>query len=145
MDDLAFSEKLYDLVHIGIVAEAENVVIGSSRLLFRRHIVYEIGYRIAHGLDISRRPRNARRARGIYGAAVIHIIRASAVFVKAARSLAVGELAYYAADYLKVRELFRTILISVLVCMLINQAPLIILCKTSTFSLDHRSFRVRPI
>ena len=46
--DLALAQELDDLVHIGIVAQAEDIIVSSASLLLSCHIVHKIGDRVAH-------------------------------------------------------------------------------------------------
>ena len=59
MHDLAFSEEADDVLHIIIIAEAQDIVISGTRLLFRCKILMQIRDRVALALDIRRRKRSA--------------------------------------------------------------------------------------
>ena len=131
MHHLALAKEFNYLVDIGIVRHTENIVIGRSRLLLRRQVLNQIGYRVGFGLQIRRRERNARSICGIDRVAVIDIIRARTVLVKAPRTLAVGKLTDYAADYLKMRQFVCTLMLS------IKLYSLLLLCGKFPYDFFH--------
>ncbi len=105
---LALAEEFDDLVYVGVVAQSENVVISRARFLFGGKVFNEIGDRVSLYLEVSCRKRYAHSVCRVNSVAVVNIIVAFSVFVEAPCTLAVGKLADYAADDLKVREFFRT-------------------------------------
>ena len=42
MDYLALAEKTYHVIYVGIVAEAQNIIVGSSRFLLGRKVLVKV-------------------------------------------------------------------------------------------------------
>ena len=47
VDDLALAEEFYNVVDVGVVREAEDIIIGYARLLLGGEVLYEVAIRIA--------------------------------------------------------------------------------------------------
>lgn len=72
--DLPFPEEADRVVHVRIVGEAEDIVVGQASLLFCRQILREVRNHVAGGLNPARRPRKAGSRRGVDSGGVIHEI-----------------------------------------------------------------------
>lgn len=64
---LALSEEFHHIVHVGVVGEAENIVIGGAGFLLCRQVLHNVGDRVALALDIRGGKGNACGAGGING------------------------------------------------------------------------------
>lgn len=113
MNYLACAQEFYNLVDVGIVRQAQNIVIGRASLLLRGEILNKIRDRVGFGLNISRSKRRACRALRIYRVSVVNVVISPAVLVEALCSLSVGKLGNYAAYYFEVSELVSAIMLSV--------------------------------
>lgn len=100
MHHLALAQEFYNLVHVGVVGQAQDIVVSSARLLLCGKVLHKVRYGVGLGLEIRRRKRNAARVRRVYRVRMVNVIIRFAVPVEAFRALAVGKLPYYAADYL---------------------------------------------
>ena len=64
MYDLALAQELYRVADLGIVNEAEYIIVCCPGLLFGGHIFAEVGYRVALGLERGRAEGDAGGGRG---------------------------------------------------------------------------------
>lgn len=113
MYHLALAEEFNYFVDVGVVAQPQNIVVCGAGFLLCRKIFDEVGDRVGFGLEIRRRERNSRGVCGVDRVAVVDIVSAGAVLVKALRALAVGKLTYYAADDLQMGKLVSSMMLSI--------------------------------
>ena len=52
MNDFAFAEELDGIADLGIVDEAEQIIVGSAGFLFCSHVFVQIGDRVAFYADV---------------------------------------------------------------------------------------------
>ena len=71
MHDLSGSQESDRVDDVRIVTEAEDIIIGRSRLLLRRHRLMQVGDRVALAGDRERVERNARGRGGVDAGRVI--------------------------------------------------------------------------
>lgn len=69
--DLPLAQETDDIVHIRIVAQAENIIIGHARLLLRSQVFIEVGDDITLDRHACRAPRETRGSRGVYSGSAI--------------------------------------------------------------------------
>ena len=74
MDDLSLTEIFDDVADVGIVAEAENVIVGDARLLLCRQILVQVCDDVALDADIFHIKGNACGGDGINARGMIHKI-----------------------------------------------------------------------
>lgn len=113
MYNLALAEEFNYFVDVGVVAHPQNIVICGACFLLCRKILNEVGNRVGFGLEISCREWNSRSVCGVDRVAVVYIVSAGAVLVKAPRALAVGKLTDYAADDLQMRKFVSSMMLSI--------------------------------
>ena len=90
MDNLPLSEESDDIVDIGIIGQAQNVVIGLAGLLFGGKILGQIGDHITGGLDRGGTPWETGSGSGVDACGMIHKVGGKAgVFL----NLFVGQIA----------------------------------------------------
>lgn len=97
MHYFTFTQEFYHIAYVRIIADSEDVVIGSSGFLLRRKIFVNIGERIGFALDVCGGKRHTAGIGWVNRICVIHIICAYSVSVKALCALACCELGYYRA------------------------------------------------
>lgn len=93
-------EETDDVVHVRIVRQPEDIVVGGARLLLCCHILTKIRNGIPLALQVGSGKRHSRRASRIHGVGMVNIVISHAVAVKGLRSLAGGELGDDGANYL---------------------------------------------
>ena len=71
VDDLALAEKFDGIADVGIVNEAENVVVCHARLLFCSKVFVKVGEHVALDTDIFHIGGDARRACGVHARRVV--------------------------------------------------------------------------
>ena len=108
MNDFPFTEKSNNIVHVGIVTQPEDIIIGHSGLLLCGKIFGKIRDHIAFDTDGRRIPGCTGSKLGKYPCGVIHEVRGKIrhsyiVFLDVA-----GQLMNDRADNLQVGEFFRT-------------------------------------
>ena len=74
MDDLSLTEIFDDVADVGIVAQAEDIVVGHARLLFCRQILVQVCDDVALDADIFHIKGNACGGDGINARGMIHKI-----------------------------------------------------------------------
>ena len=79
MHDLALAQEFDGVAHVGIIGQAQDVVIGHARLLLGGKILHQVGNGIALGLQGGGGKGRSRGGGGIDAKGVIHEI-----FIKAA-------------------------------------------------------------
>lgn len=95
MHDFAFTQKSYRVADVGVVDEANQVVIGCARLLFRRHIFAKVGDGVALAGERHRRERRTCRRGGIDARRVVDVIRCELRAHNLLGGQATGELVDY--------------------------------------------------
>jgi len=106
--DLALTKELDDIVHIGIVGKAENVVIGSLRLHFSRHVFVEVGDGIPLDLHHCRSVRHTGCRLRIYPRGVVNEVISEPLALDLVGREVTGKLMHDGAYHLKMSKLFRT-------------------------------------
>lgn len=107
MHDLSRSEESDWIDHVGIVAEAQDVVICRARLLFCREILVKIRDGIALARDRRRIERNACRRRGIDARGMIDKVGVKALLFDLVLAEIARQLIDDRADHFEVVEFFR--------------------------------------
>ena len=113
MHHLALTQEADNLVHVLVVGQAQDIIVRRPGFLLCCHILDNVRNWITLHLEIRRRKRDSAGVRRPNSVGVINIIIRLAVLVEAPRALTVRQLPYYAADYLKVRKLVSTYMVSV--------------------------------
>lgn len=82
MNKLSFAQEFDRVAHVGIVREAENVIVGQTRFLLCREVFRQVCYRVAGGCESCRRKRRAACRNRINARGVVdEIIRKRTVFI----------------------------------------------------------------
>ena len=108
MHDLALAKVLDGILDIGIVHQFQDIIVGGARLLLGRHILDEIGNRIALGLQIRRREGDASRRGGINTDRMIDKISIKALADDLIRRKMARQLGNDRADNFKMGKLLGT-------------------------------------
>lgn len=74
MNDFPLPKETDDIVHIRVVRQAQDVVVGKAGLLLRSQILGQIRDNVARDLHGGGRPGIARGELGIYASGVVHKI-----------------------------------------------------------------------
>lgn len=74
MDHFSFAQEPDHVVHVRIVAETENVVVGFACLLFCCHVFTQVSDHITRGLNGCSAPRETGCGGGIYAGGVVYKI-----------------------------------------------------------------------
>ena len=93
MHQLTLTEEADGVNDIGVIGKAEDVVIGRSCLLLRRHILMQVGDRVALGLEIRRCERHACRRIRVDRRGMVNEILVKAAFFDLLDGEVLGELA----------------------------------------------------
>ena len=107
MDYLALAEELYGVVDVGIVGEAQDVVVGDAGLLLCGEVLLEIGDVVSLRGDSHRCEGLARCGAGIDAVAVADEVFIEAACLDLGGGKVAGELIEYGGDHLGVAELLR--------------------------------------
>ena len=121
--DLALAEIFYGISYVGIVAEAEDVVVGDSCLLLGGQILMEVGDDVpldSHVLHVEGYPRGGD---GIDPRGVIHEVGGEGGILDLLLRKVAGELVEDGGDHLQMGQLFGAL-------RSIGNVPL---CGISTF------------
>ena len=105
MHDLALAKESDDVVDVGIIRKAKDIVVGGSRLLLGGEVLVEIGQNIALYADVFHIKRNARCGYGVRARGMIHEIRREGSAVYLLEREIFGQLMDYCRHHLKMREL----------------------------------------
>ena len=105
MHDLARPQELDDVVDVGIVGKAQDVIVGHARLLLGGEVLGEVGDGVARDLHRRRRPRIAGRKLREHARGVIDEIGIEAGLLDLVRREVPRELMDDGADHLKVSQL----------------------------------------
>lgn len=108
MDDFAFPQEADDIVHIRVVGETENVVVGEAGLLLCRQVLGQIGDDIAGDLHSGRRPGIAGGKLRIDTGGMIHKIGIKAGGSDLILVQVTGELVNQSAHHLQVPQFLST-------------------------------------
>ena len=109
MDDLPLTQEANDVVYVGIVGKAKDVVIGFAGFLFSGQIFGQIGDHVTGRLDGSSRPREAGGGRRIDACRVIHeIARKQGIGTNLLIGQIAGQLVHNSGYHFKVSQFFRT-------------------------------------
>ena len=93
------------LVDVRVVRKAKYIVISRASLLLRRHVLDDIGDRIGLHREISRAEWYSRRIDRVNSVCMPCVVIAVPILIEALCPFSVGQLSYYAADYLKMPQL----------------------------------------
>ena len=105
---ITIPEELDYVVHIRVVAEPENVVVGGSGLLLRRQIFSQVGDGVSLHRHGRRRPGEARCSSGIDAHSVIHKVRGKGAVFHLALLQVSGQLVDNGPYHLQVAQFLRT-------------------------------------
>ena len=106
MNYFALAEEFYDVVYVGVIGEAEDVIVGDARLLLCREVLVEVGKRVSLRGYRHCRERLTRGGCGVNTCAVSDIL-----FVESARGYLLGcevacKLIDYASHHFRMAEFF---------------------------------------
>lgn len=122
------------LVDVRVVRKAKYIVISRASLLLRRHVLDDIGDRIGLHREISRAEWYSRRIDRVNSVCMTCVVIAVPILIEALCPFSVGQLSYYAADYLKMPQLVSAYMVSIDLCsLLLFRRQLHILQSASSF------------
>ena len=108
VDDLPLAQEADDVADVGVVAQAQDVVVGDAGLLLGGHILGEVGENVALDADACGIPGCAGGGSGVDAGRVVHEVGlVSGLFDLLGRHVA-RELVDDCADHLKVSQLLGT-------------------------------------
>ena len=107
MHDLARPQELDDVVDVGIVGKAQDVIVGHARLLLGGEVLGEVGDGIARDLHRRRRPRIAGGELREHAGRVVDEIGIEAGLPDLIYREVPRELVDDGADHLKMPQLLR--------------------------------------
>ena len=105
--DFPLAEKFQRVPDVGVVDQAEQVVVCDPRLLFGGHILVQVGEQVALDADIVGGPRLRGGGHRPYAGGVIHKIGVKAGFHNFLVAHVPGELMHHGGDHFKMGEFFR--------------------------------------
>ena len=108
MHDLARPQELDDVVDVGIVGKAQDVIVGHARLLLGGEVLGEVGDGIARDLHRRRRPRIAGGELREHAGRVVDEIGIEAGLLDLIYREVPRELMDDGADHLKMSQLLCT-------------------------------------
>lgn len=108
VDDFPLPQKADHIIHIRIVGQTENVVVGEAGFLLRRQILGQICDDVPGDLHSGGRPGIAGGKLRVYAGGVIHKIRVKAGGLDLAVAEVPGELVHQGADHLQMAQLLST-------------------------------------
>ena len=104
VDDFALPQETDRRDDIGVIHQLENVVVGRARLLLRRHVLGQIGDRVAlRGNCHCAEGGTARRLR-VNACGEVHKVRVKALRLDLLRGQIARQLIHDRADHFKVRQ-----------------------------------------
>ena len=105
MHYLTLSEEADRVAHIGVVCEAEDVVVGGASLLLGSHILVQVGDDVALGLEVGRGEGCSRGCDGIDSRGVVDEVGVEAACLYLVDREVLCELIEYRRYHLDVGEL----------------------------------------
>lgn len=108
MDDFPFPQELDHVIHIGIVTETENVVVGDSGLLLSRKVFRQICHGIALDLHGSGVPGETGGGCGVNPCGMIDKIGSESTVLNLRIGKISCQLVYNGADHFQMPQLFCT-------------------------------------
>lgn len=108
VDDLALAQEADRVGDVVIVAEAQDIVVGFSRLLLCCEVLRQVGDRVAGRLEGVCVPRHAACRDGIESGGMVDEIGVEAACLDLLGREVAGELIHDRADHLHMRELLGT-------------------------------------
>ena len=123
MHDLPLAEELDGLAHVGIVAEAEDVVVGDAGLLLGGQILVEIRQHVSLDPHVLHVEGHARGGDGVDARGVIHEVGGEGGVLDLLLREVAGELVENGGHHFQVGQLLGTL-------RSIGNVPF---CGTSTF------------
>lgn len=108
VDNFPLAEEANHVVDIGIVAQAENIVVCDPRLLLGGQILGEVGDGIAFDADACGVPGRAGGGGGVDAGGVVDEVGHKSALLNLAVGELAGELVDDGADHLQVSQLFGT-------------------------------------
>ena len=105
MHDLALAEEFDHVVDVGVVGQAQDIVVGRARLLLGGEVLVKIGEDIALDADVLHIKRHARCGDGVRAGGMIHEIRREGSSVDLLKREIFGKLMDYRRHHLEMREL----------------------------------------
>lgn len=113
MYDFTRPQEFDHLVDVRVVRKAKYIVISRASLLLRRHVLDDIGDRIGLHREISRAEWYSRRIDRVNSVCMPCVVIAVPILIEALCPFSVGQLSYYAADYLKMPQLVSAYMVSI--------------------------------
>ena len=107
MHDLPLAEELDGLPDVGVVAEAEDVVVGHAGLLLGGQILVEVGDHIPLDPHVLHVKGHARGGHGVETQRVIHEVGGEGGVLDLLLREVAGELVQDGGDHLQMGEFFR--------------------------------------
>lgn len=105
MHDLPLPQKADGVDDVRIVHQTENIVVGGAGLLFRRHILAEVGDGVALGLEIIRGKGGPGSGHRIDAGGVVHKIIGKALGLDLLDGQIPGQLIDHGGDHLQMGQL----------------------------------------
>ena len=102
--DFPRAQKADRVAHVRVVGEAEDVVVGQTRLLLGRKVLVQVGDGVAGGLEGQRRKRLPRSRDRIDAGRVVDEVGVEARFLNLRRREVARELVDDRADHLHMRQ-----------------------------------------
>ena len=121
VNDLAFAKETNDIVHIGVIGETENVVIGDAGFLLGGQILREIGNHIAFDLHTGGTPGETGGGSGINAGGMIDEIGGKICHAGILVGEITGQLIDHGTNHLQMAQFLST-------CIVLKIAPR--LCKS---------------
>ncbi len=106
MHDFAFPQELDRVAHVGIVGEAQDVVVGLAGLLLGREVLVKVGKGVAGDLELGGREGVARGGLRVDARGVVDKVGVEAAALDLFGRHAAGELVDDRGNHLDVGELF---------------------------------------
>lgn len=104
MRDFPRAQEAYRVAHVRVVGEAEDVVVGQTRLLLGRKVFVQVGDGVTGGLEGQRRKRLPRSRDRIDAGRVVDEVGVEARFLNLRRREVARELVDDRADHLHMRQ-----------------------------------------
>ncbi len=105
--DFTRAQEFDGVAHVGVVGQAQDVVVGHARLLFRREVFGQVADDVALGLERFGRPRHAAGGDGVKAGGVVDKILVEALLFDLVNRQVARELVDDGADHFDVAQLLR--------------------------------------
>ena len=107
VDDLALTKEADGITDVGVIAEAQDVVVGGAGLLLCPHVLGDVGDGVALGLEIGRGEGHSCGGNGVDPGGVIHEIGIKTGLLDLLHGEVAGKLVHDGADHFQMGQLLR--------------------------------------